>query len=290
MHAPAKLLVGLDFGPTTEATLETASLLASRLDGELLLSHAIEYVPRSYGVDFAEEKEVLRHVNESLTQRCEALRSTGITAEAMPARFGSALTLLLEDMEDTGATALVLGVGEQGLIKRLFLGTNAEKLVRTSPWPVFLRHPADAEEDFRSLLCAVDFSDHAKRTLANAADFAREFGSELHVLHVEQPPVVYPGTQVPLYVHPPPSTTDLQAQLDAFIAEVDTRGIPVTTHLTTGKPGEEIIRRVVELKPGLLVLGKHGQGGVIDRLIGGVATHILRNLPCSLLVIGERDL
>jgi universal stress protein E len=291
MNAPVKLLVGLDFGPTIEATLETASLLATRLGGELVLSHAVEYVPHNYGTGFAEEREVLRHINEHLAQRCESLATDGLSVTAMPARVGSPHKVLLQDAEEAGATALVIGVTNRSAIKRFFLGSSAEKLVRSSPRPVFLRHPDDQEDDFRSVLCAVDFSEHAERTLANAANFARRSGAQLHVLHVEQPAVVYPGIpHIPVYSYPAPSLADHQAELDAFVARVNTSGLQVTTHLATGDPGAEIVSTAMELQPGLLVLGKHGHGGIVDRILGGVATHILRNVPCSSLVIGDRDL
>ena len=162
--------------------------------------------------------------------------------------------------------------------------------MRVSRRPVFLRHPED-RDDFSSILCAVDFSDHSEHTLANALVLARKLGSKLHVLHVEPQAILYPGLNMPVYeACLPPSLETVQEQFDRFLEDFDTSGVALEQHLATGTASSEILTKAMELKPGLLVLGKHGHGGFLDRLIGSVATQILRDLPCSLLVISDQDL
>jgi nucleotide-binding universal stress UspA family protein len=291
MSVPQRILVGLDFGQASEATLDTAVTLSKRLGCKLLLTHAVEYVPHCYGTDFSEEKEVVAHVNEHLAACVGKAVGEGAQASALPAEVGRPQSLLLSSAESAGVDAIVIGVSNRSALERLLVGATAEKVVRTSHWPVFLRHPDDVTHNFESLLCAVDFSDHAERTLKNAVALARALGAVLHVLHVEQEPILYPGMpHIPLYeVSLPQVGIDAAQQLAEFVDRVDTSGVVLQQHIRTGVPASEIIAAAMELEPGLLVVGKHGHGGFIDRLLGGVATHILRNVPCSLLVIGERD-
>ena len=289
MKTPAKLLVGVDFSETIDPTLESAKRLASSLDARIVLSHAVEYVPRSHDSECAEKRALFRLVNKNLTKRCEKLRDAGFAVGRTLARAGRPVSILLEDAEQEEATAIVVGVSNRSVVDRLFAGSTAEKLVRLSPWPVYLRHPDDSSE-IESIFCAVDFSAHAQRTLKNAVDLARALGAELHVLHVDRPPWDYPGTSFSICVDPRPTDKTPREELDAFVAAINTNGVKVTTHVAKGRPEEGIEESVKALRPGLLVLGKHGHGGIIDRVIGGVATHILRRVPCSLLVIGDRDL
>jgi universal stress protein E len=292
MSNPQKILVGLDFGATSDATLETAVTLSRRMGCSLLLNHAVEYVPHCYGTEFSKENEVLEHVNDHLLACSETARKRGAEATAMPATIGRPQKLLLEAAAEADVDAIIIGASNRSALERLLVGATAEKVVRSSQWPVILRHPDDFNNDFESLLVAVDFSDHAERTLANAVGLARALGAVLHVVHVEQEAIVYPGMpHIPVYeVYLPQIGIDAAEQLAQFVGRVDTTGVVVQQHLRTGTPAAEIVAAAMELEPGLLVVGKHGHGGFIDRLLGGVATHILRNVPCSLLVIGERDL
>jgi nucleotide-binding universal stress UspA family protein len=290
MKTPVKLLVGLHLEKESEASLDMASALAIRLDAEILLCHVLEHVPHEHGTDYVEKHDLIHFVDVHLARRCEALRAQGIAASPVPTRFGNPRKLLLKQAAEN-ATALVIGAGRKTMLQRV-IGASAEKLVRSARLPVFLRHPNDEDDGFHSLLCAVDFSPESERVLANAVSLARQLQAELHVLHVEQHLIIFPDIpDLPSYEVRMPSPDMVgEERLDAFIARVDTEGVSITPHLAMGTPAVEILRTVQDLKPGLLVVGKHGHGGFIDRLVGSVTTHILRSVPCSMLVVGEEDL
>jgi universal stress protein E len=287
------LLVGLDFKSTIDATLDMAIALSSRLGCDLLLCHAIEdYVPTGYETDFEEEKELLRRANIQLAQREEALRGRGARGRALDARIGPPHKVLLQlaDVEDVDA--ILIGVSDRSSLERLFLGSSAEKVTRSSRRPVFLRHPQDAELGFSSIMCAVDYSEHATHTLRNAVALARSMDAVLHVLHVQAAPVYAAYADLPVVATPAPSVADPEAKkaLEAFIDKVDTTGVRVEPYLRVGPPCTEILAGVREMKPGFLVMGKHQHSRVMDFLLGSVATDILRDVPSSMLVIGKQDL
>jgi nucleotide-binding universal stress UspA family protein len=287
MKTPIRLLVGLDLETIEEASLDFAKSLASRLDGEILLSHAVEHAPHDKG----EEQDVRHNVDVHLAQRRDALRAEGLKAAALPAHVGRPHKVLREHAEDSDANAIVIGAGDCSMLERLFIGATAEKLVRTSQCPVFLRHPNDALDTDASILCALDCSNHSERVLANAVNLARLLNAELHILHVEQHLVLYPDIpDIPAYKVLPISHLEAAPMLDSFIARVDTSGVKVTPQIAIGPPASEIVATAKKLQPQLLVLGRHGHGGFIERLVGSVTMSILRTVPCSMLVIGDKDL
>jgi nucleotide-binding universal stress UspA family protein len=291
MKTPVKLLVGLHLDATTEAGLDLATALAPRLDAEIMLGHVLQHVPYELGSDYIPKRDLEHYVNLHLSKRCEALKKQGLNATPVPVCFGPPHKTLLEYAAADGATALVIGAEKKTLRKHV-LGATAERLVQRSPLPVFLRHPKDPEDALGSLLCAIDFSDHSRQVLANAVDLARCLKAQLHVLHVEQHLIVFEDlADLPSYqVHMSAPGTSAAAQLDAFIAGVNTAGVTVTLHIAFGSPEKEIVDTVKALKPGMLVIGRHGHGGFVEQLVGSVTTRILRSLPCSMLVIGDEDL
>lgn len=287
------LLVGLDFKSTIDSTMDMAIALGRRLDCQILLCHAIEdYVPKGYETDLAEEGELLRHADIQLAQRLESLREAGVGGRVLDARIGPPHKVLLKQADEQDADAILIGVSERSSIERLFLGSSAEKIVRSSQRPVFLRHPHDPDLSFQSILCAVDYSDHAVHTLNNALALARGLDATLHVLHVQAAPVYAAYADVPVLVLPTSDAAPPEAEqaLNQFIAKVDTTGVRIEPYVRAGPPCSEILAGTREMKAGLLVMGKHQHSRVMDFLLGSVATDILRDVPASMLVIGKRDL
>jgi nucleotide-binding universal stress UspA family protein len=56
-----------------------------------------------------------------------------------------------------------------------------------------------------------------------------------------------------------------------------------------GAAAEEILKAVEELRPDLVVVGSHGQSGLVHLLIGSVSQNVARHASCSALVVRERE-
>lgn len=62
-------------------------------------------------------------------------------------------------------------------------------------------------------------------------------------------------------------------------------GIPVNHVLLEGDPAAEIVRYAAEAGVDVIVLGTHGRTGVDRPLMGSVAERVVRDAPCSVLVV-----
>jgi len=60
---------------------------------------------------------------------------------------------------------------------------------------------------------------------------------------------------------------------------------PVSTHLLTGYPAEQIVQFSAENNPKLLVLGAKGLRGTIRILLGGVAQQVVNYVQCPVLIV-----
>lgn len=143
---------------------------------------------------------------------------------------------------------------------------------------------------FRSILCAGDFSESSKKAFRLACSLAVESKTRVVVLHVAEPnwvaeTPVYSGQQtIPFTV----AERDASA-LTAFerqMRETYVPSHPVEIEYATreGKPADEILRAAGENGCDLIVMGTSGRKGLQRLLYGSVAEAVLRGAHCTVLV------
>jgi len=138
---------------------------------------------------------------------------------------------------------------------------------------------------FRSILCPVDFSDHAQRALRYAVALAGLGDSRLAVVAVADPLLVEAaaarGVALP--------EGAAREELAAFVAESTASGgrpaEPPRMLLRIGRPGEEIGRAAAEQGADLIVMGTHGLGGYRKMFFGSTTEKVLRTAAIPVLAV-----
>ena len=151
----AKILVPVDGSPTSDAGLDEAIRLARAGGGALRLLHVIDNlpVPPMPGMEGIAPIDVTDPDLESGTAvltRCAARASEeGVDAETVLVDgVGNCLVDCIgEQVRSWGADVIVLGThGRRGL-GRMFLGSDAERVVRVASVPVLLvRHAEETSQ------------------------------------------------------------------------------------------------------------------------------------------------
>lgn len=140
------------------------------------------------------------------------------------------------------------------------------------------------------ILVPFDFSEFGKHALRYGCEFARRFGSELHVLNVVED--IYP--MVPEAGLLLPAQGDYLAQMQesarkalAILPPTEwCQGVSqIVRHVGTGAPFLEVIRYAREQEIDLIVIGTHGRTGLVHMLMGSVAEKIVRKSPCPVLTV-----
>jgi nucleotide-binding universal stress UspA family protein len=137
------------------------------------------------------------------------------------------------------------------------------------------------------IVTAVDFSEHSRKALDTAAELARNFDSELHLVHgFELPFPVLTPYEVAL---PDNFVGDARAaarrELDALEKKLTDSGVNVTAHLRDGPPDIAINELATEIDADLIVMGTRGNSGLKHVLLGSVAERTLRHAPCPVLTV-----
>jgi nucleotide-binding universal stress UspA family protein len=77
----------------------------------------------------------------------------------------------------------------------------------------------------------------------------------------------------------------MAAKMQAFLAGAPTPEIPITPLLKVGHPRQVIVATAEALGVDLLVIGAHSQRRLLDALLGGTATAVSRQAPCTVVMV-----
>ena len=137
------------------------------------------------------------------------------------------------------------------------------------------------------LLIPIDFSENADRILIAAKAMADKSETILLILHAYQPPV--PDLTIPAGAGMIPYPADLEEtfrnRLDEYVATARAQGYLAEAIWTMGGIHPAVFEAIKEHNPDMVVLGRSGTGGFLDRLLGSSATHIGLDANCPVLIV-----
>jgi len=141
---------------------------------------------------------------------------------------------------------------------------------------------------FEKILTAIDFSESSDFAFEYALTLARQFQSELTVMHVINEPVDLRGFYVPHI-----SFEQLEKEIEEGAEKMMGKFCQTkmgdftsyTTAVVAGIPYEEILRKAEETGASLIVLGTHGRTGIDHLIFGSTAERVVRSATCPVLTI-----
>jgi nucleotide-binding universal stress UspA family protein len=193
------------------------------------------------------------------------------------------------------ADLIVMGTHGRSGFDHLFLGSIAERTLRTSAVPVLVVPPRLSEagpagrDPFHTVLCAVDFSQDSARALEYATSLASHAAGRLMILHsVELVPTGYDplvGVNFDIVGYEDALEKSARTELLKFVARAEPSTCESEAIVTRGKPFKEILRVASERHADVIVLGVHGRNA-LDRLVFGSTTEqLIRRATCPILAV-----
>lgn len=140
---------------------------------------------------------------------------------------------------------------------------------------------------FKKILVPVDPAEaaFAKEAVAKAVQFAKDYGSKIHLLSV------CPEVQSFVASHLPKDfqereVAETQAILDGLVSDMGIGADQVTTEVRVGVVYHEVIEAASESGSDLVLIHSHTPG-FATYFIGSNAAHIVRHAPCSVMVLRD---
>lgn len=232
------------------------------------------------------EQRLVDAAREDLAERGRRLGEKYGIEVATAVRIGRVHLEIVAHADEIGADLIIVGGYGAHLVRELFLGATAEKVLRKSRRPVLVVKQ-EPLSPYRRLLVPVDFSSSS----ACALDWVQAVagGAEITVAHVYEAP--YESTlryasveDKVLESHRAVARQQAQEAMRAFLEDRRAVGSDVLQRILHGHPAAGIRDLAEELRPDLIVMGKHGQLEVEELLLGSVTRHVLFETHCDMLV------
>jgi len=185
--------------------------------------------------------------------------------------------------------------GRSGL-KRVFLGSVTERLMRTLACPLLIVRSSEgldiqkngAAITFKKILVGCDFSSFSDLAFRYGLSLAQDFESELHLIHVIETPIYKDILKTSTSSGNAPETAmyeQLNAKLSQKIPDESANWCQPKTSLLAGRPYEEIIKYARLNSIDLIILGVRGRNLIEVLLTGSTTDRIVRQGPCPVLSV-----
>ncbi len=290
METLQKIVAGVGLHPRTGVpdvgsvrAARQAAWLASRTGAQVTLLHA------AWAEDGSGPVELATKATEELEQLRELVEADGASASIRIAEDYPWLALCRAAIDD-GAELVLAGkrsVADRG---RRQIGSTAVKLLRKCPAPVWLVNP-EHDLNHRHVLACTDFSPVTDDLLSASAWLAAQSSGELHMLHAWNLTWAEQRAAADL------SEEDYAARVDeartralaSLERQADGLDVDPTLHLERGDPHVQILEKVEQERPDVLVMGSLSRGGRPGFDVGTIAERVLPQAEESILCFKPKD-
>jgi nucleotide-binding universal stress UspA family protein len=292
----AQLIVPLDGSELARRVLPLAAALARAGGHHVEFVHALEF-PRDEAPEFGLRFDPLDDLEfdddvRFFAERYDVAASTTLAS-------GRPSEVILEQAGRPGARAVVMATHGRSGVKRAFLGSVAEQVLRAARIPVFLLpakapEPADAWQP-RRIIVPLDGSPLSEAVLPAAGQLARDFGAQIILLRAYPMPddiAVDPADNflLPIDTQVQHLRDEARHYFQPLLSALTSLSVSSRAEPAFGEPVEAILEAVNRMNGDLILMATHGRSG-LNRLFGGsVAEGVLRRSHAPLMMLGQAAL
>jgi nucleotide-binding universal stress UspA family protein len=299
------VLLPLDGSPFAEQAVPWAAAIARRARARLRLA-LVHQTPPSPPLDASTarlytriELAVRKSEREYLWRVAIRIKGAGAVQLARATLSGPAAAALAEYAREVGVDLVVMTTHGRGGLQRAWLGSVADRLVRSLEIPVLMIRPKEGEAALpeprlEEVLVPLDGSRRAEAVLPTALGVATLFGARLALFQAVEPvavtvnvPIVFP----PAFDEELPSLRRREAQdyLDDVAERVNASGVETRASAVLSASALDGIQAAARSPAvGMIALATQGHGGLRRLVLGSVADKLVRTGELPVLVTRPR--
>lgn len=290
------LLVPLDGSRLAETILPAAKSLAHHEHAGVTLLHVVEPAPPPtiHGETHLMNADDAKAYLERLAADFRA-EGIDVTWHVDVVERGNVSKTIFAHTEELDADLVMLTThGQNGWRGRVF-GSIAQQVVQSGRVPVFMLRPewTPAAFDPRQILVPLDGSRVHEPALYLAADLARDYNAQLHLVMIVptlgtlSPERAATGSLLPrstkaiLELSQGGAVEYLQSKVD----ELKARGLNASAEVERGATANKILEVASRTGAELIVMATHGRSGLSAFWEGSVTPHILEQAHAPVLLL-----
>lgn len=262
-----KILVPTDFSEQAENALKVAVQLARKYGSEIYLLHMLELPMQDF--DVLNSPSVVPEAMffiKLAEQRFKTIMAQdylkGLEVHEIVKSFPS-FNSIADTCKELDISLIVMGSFGASGFKEMFIGSNAEKVVRVSHVPVLVIKSHHAEFTIDRFVFASDFKKDNNKTYKQATDFAKAFGAKMYLLMVNTANNFI-------------STAEAKKRIHGFIKDYDFKDYSV--HIYNDESIETgILNFAKEIDADLIGISTHGRQGIAHFFNGSIGEDVVNH-------------
>ncbi|MDO4228874.1 MAG: universal stress protein [Capnocytophaga sp.] len=183
-----KILVTTDFSEKSIASLKVAIELAKRQKAQVFLLHALELPFRLVTQDQSSVPEAMYFLNLSRQRFDSIKKEVASDIEIHDIIETAPLASAVEEVvEKYGIDLVFMGSNGASGSKELFIGSNAEKVIRSASVPVLVIKNPEEKLNIKRIMFGCDFTKRFLKPFEKAVKFAELFNAKVDLVFVNTP-------------------------------------------------------------------------------------------------------
>ena len=278
------MLLATDFSARADRALRRATLLAKQHDARIVLLHVIDgdQPKQMVEAEWTVAGQILAELKETIQTvdgvACDARLATGTPYEAIVAAA---------DKADADLT--VMGAHRRHALKDMFVGTTAERAIRTGHRPVLIAS-ALPKSRYTCVLIATDMSHASACSIEAARERGLFDGARVGVVHGFDAPaqslmLSSSTTSANLNAYIAAERAAAEKELKGFLDRLRLQPDFTLVELPETSKAELIDDCVRRHQSDLIIIGTQGRSAVGRFLLGSVAEEVLRGSSVDVLVV-----
>lgn len=268
-----KILVPTDFSEQAGIALKSAISIAKKTGSEILLLHIIDLPQEAMdaiqpGFDVPEIIFFKKNAESRLSQISMSPELNGLNVSQV-LRLGKTFDIVNQVAQENDVDLIVMGSHGASGFKEVFIGSNTEKVVRTSDVPVLVIKNDETLTTFENVVFAIDLGAEVKDSTKKMIDFftANEITPKF------------------LYVNTPnnfKSTHVAREMADEYIEQLNIGDYEFDIYNDVDIE-KGILNYADDVDADLIAMGTHGRTGFARLLNGSISEDLVNHSPKSVL-------
>lgn len=188
--AMKKILVPVDFSEYSEYALEVAASIAKQHNAEILVIHMMglseAVINKNESREVFEAMYYIKLAQKRFVEFLDKEYLKGLKVTDMVHNY-KVFSELNDVANEQGADLIIMGSHGSSGLNEVFVGSNTEKVVRTSEIPVLVIKNRLKEFQFENVVFACDFDTESSKSYRKAMGLFTLFNATVHLLYVNLP-------------------------------------------------------------------------------------------------------
>ncbi len=267
-----KILVPVDFSDYSEYALEVASTIAKQQNAEIVVLHMLGLSEAVYDNNESQGLREAQYYMKLAKKRFQPFLDKeyllGVKVRKIVQNF-KLFSEINEVAKDHQIDLVVMGSHGTNGAKAFFVGSNTEKVVRTSEIPVLVIKERILGFNIKRMVMAWHFEDELAHSFKKAKDIANAFSAKLNVVYINTPGDAFL------------TTSQLEAKISRSIGDMPKEFEVIIYDDINVEIG--IINYANKINADLVVVPTHGRKGLSHFVMGSLGEDVANHAKLPVL-------